>query len=323
MNRDELKQHIQGTMATVPTAMNDRYEIDYGLMAEMTRWWVDQGLVTGKAPIKVAAAMGEGPDLTDDEWPRLLKTVVDAAGDKATIMCGLKPKDTIHTIEDAKRAQDLGAVGLQIDLPFFHHPTQDDYVRFYTDISDAIDIGIMIYNTFNFGAPSITAETMLRLADAEHVVAVKWFVPAEGGPDYDDMREFSHIFNVIDNSLQPVRAFKNGAAGYINNTVHAYPAHELHVLELLRAGKYEEADAEFNRVSKPIREFMAKLSKKSGGYRASKAMMDVIGHPFGPPRPPSLPLSNEELLELHGIMSSFGWELPDPSTLGLGVTAAD
>jgi dihydrodipicolinate synthase/N-acetylneuraminate lyase len=156
MNRDELKQLIQGPIATVPTAMDDHYRLDLDTMAELTRWWVDQGLVAGRSVIKVAAAMGEGPDLTDDEWPRLLDTAVKAADGKAAVMCGLKPKDTLHTIEDGKRAADLGAIGLQIDLPFFHHPTQDDMVRFYSDISDGVDIGIMIYNTLST-TPSTSA----------------------------------------------------------------------------------------------------------------------------------------------------------------------
>lgn len=314
MNRAELQKLIQGPIATVPTAMDDNYEIDYGLMAEMTKWWVDQGLVAGTAVIKVAAAMGEGPDLTDDEWPKLLRTVVEAADGKAAIVCGLKPKDTIHTIEDARRAQGLGAIGLQIDLPFFHKPTQDDMVRFYSDISDGIDIGVMIYNTWNFGAPPITADSMLRLADAEHVVAVKWFVP-ESGPDYDDMRKFSHIFNVIDNSLQPARAHKNGARGYINNSVHAHPPHDLKVWQLLEDGKYDEAQTLFDQVHDPIRAFMAKLAKRSGGYRVPKAMMAVMGRPFGPMRPPTLSLNDEEMAELHGIMAGFGWPVaPQPVT---------
>ena len=307
MNREELQGLIKGPIATVPTAMDDRYRLDLDTMAELTRWWVNQGLVSGTAPIKVAAAMGEGPDLTDDEWPRLLETVVKAADGKAAVMCGLKPKDTLHTIEDGKRAQDLGAIGLQIDLPFFHHPTQDDMVRFYSDISDGIDIGIMIYNTFNFGAPPITAESLLRLADAEHVVAVKWFVPEQGGPDYDDMRQFSHIFNVIDNSLQPVRAYKNGARGYINYSSHVHPEFELKVSELLEAGHYDEAQAEFDRVTMKIREFMTKSAKRSGGYRVAKAMMSIVGRPVGPSRPPTLPLDEAEMAELHAIMSGFGW----------------
>ena len=95
--------------------------------------------------IKLCSAWGQGPDLSDEEWPDLVRTVVDAGGPGANIMCGLKSKDTLRTIEDAKRAQDLGANSLQIELPYNHAPNQDQYVKHYTMISDAIDIGIMIY----------------------------------------------------------------------------------------------------------------------------------------------------------------------------------
>src|SRR5262249_30715321 len=153
----------------------------------------------------------------DDEWPHLLRTVVKASNSKAAIVCGLKTKDTLHTIEDAKRAQDLGAIGVQIDLPVFHHPTQDDIVRYFTHISDAIDIGIVLYHTFWLGVPPTTAESVRRLAGAEHLVAIKWSVPPDG--DYDDMRRFADQVNVIDNANQAVRCHKIGGRGYINNTM--------------------------------------------------------------------------------------------------------
>src|SRR5438067_11446041 len=85
-------------------------------------------------------------------------------------LCGLKTKNTLHTIEDARKAQDLGAIGVQIDLPIFNHPTQDDIVRFFSAISEAIDIGIVLYNTWWFGAPSIIAECVRRLAQVENCV---------------------------------------------------------------------------------------------------------------------------------------------------------
>lgn len=307
MKRDELKQLIQGPFATVPTPFDDQYQLDLDTMAELTRWWVENGLVKGTTVIKVAAAMGEGPAFTDEEWPQVLKTTVDAADGKAAIVCGLKPKDTLHTIEDAKRAAELGAIGVQIDLPFFYHPTQDDMVRYFSDISEGVDIGIMIYNTFNFGAPPITAESLLRLADAEYVVAVKWFVPAQGGPDYDDMRQFAHIFNVIDNSLQPVRAHKNGARGYINNTIFAHPPHELKVWELLEAGRYDEAGDLFDSVNGPYRAFMAKVRQRTGGYQVGKALSEVMGRPVGPARPPSQPLNEGEMADLRELAAGFGW----------------
>ena len=38
-------------------------------------------------------------------------------------MCGLHFKDTKRTIEDAKKAQDLGAIGLQVCPPIFNLPS--------------------------------------------------------------------------------------------------------------------------------------------------------------------------------------------------------
>jgi 4-hydroxy-tetrahydrodipicolinate synthase len=305
MDRDELRRLIQGPIAAVSTPFDDNYALDLGVMADLTRWWTDNGLVTGRSVLKVAAAIGEGPDLDDEEWPRLLRAVVKAADGKALVICGLKTKNTLHTIADAKKARDLGAVGVQVDLPFMHHPTQDDYVRFFTDISNAVDTGILIYNTHWFGAPSITAETMLRLADAEHVVAIKWAVPPEA--DYDDMRKFSQHFNVIDNSLQPVRAHRNGARGYINWTVDVYPHFELKVWDLIEACRYDEAQAMLDEVYKPLRAITAKVTERSGGYSIHKAMMAIVGHPVGPPRPPTLPVSAEHYAELREILRGFGW----------------
>ena len=309
MTRDELKKLIGGTIVTMPTCFDDDYGLDLGRHAEMVGWWMEQGVGTGINPLKSSAAMGEGPDLSDEEWPDLLRTVVDAAGSDAVVICGLKTKNTLHTIEDAKRAQDLGAAGVQIDLPIFHHPTQDDHLRYFTDISDAIDIGIMIYNTHWFGCVSLTAETMLRLNDAEHVVAIKWGVPE--GEDYDQMRQFAHIFNVIDNANQPVRCHKNGGRGYISPTIAGCPQHDLEIWQLLEAHRYEEAQAKYDCVRDVLEPFRMKAAKRSGGYRFNKGLSAALGRPVGPTRPPTLPLDDQEIAELQGLLRGIGWLAAD------------
>ena len=317
MDRDELKNLIRGIPATIPTAFDADYNLDLAKMTDLTRWWVENGLGTDTAPLKVAAAMGEGPDLSDDEWPHLLRTVVNAAGGDAVVMCALKPKNTLHTIEDAKRAQDLGAIGLQIDLPFFHHPNQDDLVRFYTDISDAVDIGIMIYNTFWFGFPdmSMQADTMLRLTDAEHVVAIKWNVPE--GQDFDDMRKFSQIFNVIDNSGQTVRCHKNGGRGFISSMAAVYPPHALKIWDLLEEHRYDEAQAEIDLPKQAMAGWSSKHGSRSGGYWQVKAMMAAMGRPVGPARPPTLSATNDMVLELRDTFAKIGWPVPEGAAVAV------
>src|SRR5690606_10770298 len=140
----------------------------------------------------------------------------------------------------------------------FHSPNQDDMVRFFSDISDQIGIGIMIYNTFWFGPPALTAESMNRLRYAENVTAVTWVVPADH--DYDARTQFADHFNVIDNSNQPVRCAKNGGHGYIDPTTAIHPAHALKVWDLCLAGQYDEAQELFDSVKDPLREFMGKVS---------------------------------------------------------------
>ena len=309
MDREQLRGLINGTIATIPTCFTDDFKLDLARTTDLTRWWVDNGLGTNVAPLKTSAAMGEGPDLSDDEWPHLLRTVVNAAGGDAVVICALKSKNTLHTIQDAKRAQDLGAVGLQIDLPFFHHATQDDLVRFYTDISDAIDIGIMIYNTHWFckdpAKESMKPETMLRLQDAEHVVAIKWSVPE--GDDFDEMRRFSHVFNVIDNSGQYVRSHKNGARGFISSYVAVYPPFDMEIWRLLEGGRYDEVQAMHDRARAVMAPWQKKTSARSGGYRQVKGLMAAVGRPVGPPRPPTLPMSDSELAEAKEIVKELGW----------------
>jgi len=304
MKREELKGLIVGPIATVPTPFDDDFEVDFGRMAAATQFWVESGLVAGKAVIKVAAAMGEGPMLSDNEWPYLLRTVVQAAGGKAAIMCGIHYKDTKRSIEDAKRAQDLGAIGLQISPPIFNDPTQDDILRYYEAVSNAIDIGIMIYNTWWLGGGNVLPETLLKMADFEHVMAVKWSVPED--QDYEDMRKFAHIFNVIDNSSQAARCHKLGGRGYINLTAEIYPPHDLKIWELLENGQYDEAQALYDRVDQPLRELYAR--QISGGQaRLKKGMMALMGRPMGASRPPSLPLSDDEMAGLRQVLLSFGW----------------
>jgi len=299
MNREQLKKRIRGMPVTLPTPFNKDMSLDLSTLKDMTHWWVEQGLGTNDAPLKTSAAMGEGPDLNDDEWPEILRTVVDAAGSDKTVICALKPKSTRHTIEDAKRAQDLGAVGLQIDLPFFHHSTQDDNVRHFAAISDAIDIGIMIYNThwfcFNPVKEYVNADTMLRLKDAERVVAIKWSVPA--GEDYDQMRRFSDTFNVIDNWGDRVRTHRNGGRGFISSLIPAYPAHDLELWQLLEAGRYDEVKAKEARVEAAF----------ASGGGSPKAMLAAMGRPMGPSRLPSASLDEAQIAAARKAMTELGW----------------
>lgn len=306
MNRAELRDLIQGPIATVPTPFDDDYEVDFGRMHQLTQQWVEEGLVKGKAVIKVAAAMGEGPMLKDEEWPLLLRTVVQAADDRASIVCGLHYKDTKRTIEDAKIAQDMGAIGLQICPPIFNLPSQDDLLDYYSDISDNIDIGIMVYCTQWMPGGLVEVDTIMRMKDIPQVASIKWSPPPGG--KQEDMAQFADIFSVIENGGSPTLSHRLGGRGYINLTAEAYPPHDLEIWDLLESQQYEAAQELWDKVNTPLREYSAKVDERSGGQaRVKKGLSYLMGKPAGSSRPPSKPLNAEDLDELREILKGFGW----------------
>ena len=317
MDRQELQKLIVGAICPLPTPFDDDFRVDNGRMYELCSYLIDQGLATGNSMLKVASAVGEGSSLGDDEWPSLLRTVVRAADGKCPVMHSIHHKDTFRSIEDAKKAADLGAVGLQVSPPLFSDPNQDDMLRYFEALSDAIEIGVMIYNqpwysrdwagsVYSLG--NIEPDTFVGMADFEHIVAVKWSVP-EGTP-YEEMSKFAGTFNVIDNNTDPILCHKLGGRGYIGFDP-VFPKRELKIWELLESGQYDEAQRLKDSTRTPeFREFAARVMKKSGGIsRVGKGIWEVVGWPMGSMRPPSLPLTPAELDELRELLKG----LPAPT----------
>ena len=312
MRREELRGLLKGIILATPTPFDGDFELDLARMAELTQWWIESGLVEGKACIKVASMMGEVPQMREDEWAALVRTTVQAAKGGAPVIAGIHDKDTRRTIEDAKRAQDLGAIGLQVSPPMYNDPTQDDILRYFEAVSDAIDIGIMVYHTHWMPHCRIETETFLRMADFEHVVAIKWSHPKD--VPYEEMQRLTADFNILDNTIQPGRCYKLGGHGFVDYDATAYPEYELRILELLEEGQYDEGQEMWDRHVLPVEEFYRRTSKRSGGQpRTKKAVMELMGHPVGSMRPPSQPLNDEELDELGEILRSGGWPVKRPT----------
>ena len=312
MDREEIRKLIVGPIATVPTPFDDRYEVDYGLMAEATERWIEGGLVTGRSVIKVAAAMGEGPQLTEDEWTKLLDTVVKAARGRVPIMGAVHYKDTVRTVQDARKAADVGVIGLQVSPPIFNQPSQDDLIRYFGGVSDGIDIGVMIYNTPWLPGGAVYPDTFRAMRDFEYIVAIKWHPP--DGVAYEEIFDLIDVFNIVDNSANVVECHKRGGTAFLTDGIAAYPAWYLGLWDMMLSGRYDEAQAEWDRVMDPLRELYARIGEKSGSdAKVEKAMSAVMGLPMGPPRPPSIPLTADEMSELREMMAGWGWPVPSPA----------
>ena len=309
VKQPDLQDLIAGPIAAVPTALSADYEIDYGRMAAATEHWIEGGLVEGRSVLKVAASIGEGQLLREAEWSRLLATVVATARGRVPVVGAIHHKDTVRAIEDARRASDLGAIGVQVSPPIFNLPTQEDVLRHFEAISDAVEIGVIVYLTNPLRHGSILPETLSRMADFERVVAIKWSPPE--GVEYEAVFELADRFNILDNNGQPIRCHQLGGRGFMTDGIEACPAFWLRIWDLMEAGEYEEADRVWHRFADSFDPYFSKVLGRSGNDgRAAKGMSRIMGLDLGPHRPPSLPLDDEELAELRALMIAWGWPVP-------------
>ena len=310
MNRQQKRDVYQGVIGVTVTPYYDNYEVNYGKMADLTKWWISNGLVRGDAALKVCSVMGEVPQLRENEWINMLKTTVDAAEGKVDIIGGTHCKDTLRTIEDLKKAHDVGVVGMQVAPPLFNDPNQDDILRYYEALSENSDIGIMVYQNHWYNYSAINAETLLKMKDFENIVCIKW-ASFPGCPD-ECMEELGKYFNLIENGNDRVGFHKRGGDGFLDKTAVAYPPHDLQLWKFLEQKKYSEAQELWDTEESSMKEITAKIGANSGGQaRMKKALMNVMGHEVGEQRPPTLPISESERSELRSVVIGLGWLDPN------------
>src|SRR3954463_8210603 len=116
---------------------------------------------------------GESPTTTDAEKETLLRAVGEAVGDRARIVAGVGTNNTAHTVELARAAEKAGAHGLLVVTPYYNKPPQAGLVRHFTTVADAVGLPVLLYDIPHRSGVPIATETLVRLAEHPHIVAVK------------------------------------------------------------------------------------------------------------------------------------------------------
>ena len=78
-------------------------------------------------------------------------------------------------------------------------------------------------------------------------------------------------------------------------------------MELLEARHYEEAQALFDSVNEPLRQFPSASISDQAGRAREEGVDGGDGSPRGGFAPPSKPLDEQELDELRELVRGFGW----------------
>ena len=128
----------------------------------------------GNDGIVVSGTTGESPTTTIDEDGRLLAAVIEAVGDRASVVAGVGTNDTRHSIELAEQARKAGAHGLLLVTPYYSKPPQSGIVQHVNAVANAgDDVPVILYDIPGRTGVRIAEPTYTELVRNPLVVAVK------------------------------------------------------------------------------------------------------------------------------------------------------
>jgi 4-hydroxy-tetrahydrodipicolinate synthase len=129
------------------------------------------GGVEGIVPV---GTTGESPTLTHEEHTEVIKTAIEAARRRCTVIAGTGSNSTAEAISLTREAERLGADAALLVAPYYNKPSQEGLYRHYRAIASAVRIPIVLYSIPGRCGIEIGVETVARLAsDCANIVCIK------------------------------------------------------------------------------------------------------------------------------------------------------
>jgi len=284
-------------LTAMVTPMTPGGEVDYDGAARLAAYLVDEQRNDG---LVVSGTTGEAPTTSDEEKDRLLRAVLEAVGDRATVVAGVGTNDTAHTLELARRAERAGAHGLLVVTPYYNKPPQEGLLAHFTAVADATGLPNMLYDIPGRTGVPIHTDTLLRLAEHPRIVAVK---DAKGDLFAASrvMAATDLVFYSGDDNLN-LPWLSVGAAGFVSVIGHVVGADLHEMIEAYRSGDTGRALAIHRRLLPVVTAIMTRTQ----GAIATKAALGLLGLPGGTLRPPLAPATPEFVARLREDLAQGG-----------------
>jgi len=134
---------------------------------------VERQIAAGIHGLVPCGTTGESVTLSHEEHATVVRVVVEQAKKRVPVVAGAGTNSAAHSIALARIAKEVGADGLLLVCPYYNKPTQAGLEAHFRAILEAVPMPAMLYNIPGRTGCDMSAATLARLADVEHVVAIK------------------------------------------------------------------------------------------------------------------------------------------------------
>lgn len=315
MNRDDVDW--QGYYPAFVTPFTEAGALDLDSLRALVEHYVSRGM----HGIVVNGTCGEWFAQSRDERRVVAEAAVDAAAGRLRVLVGCTDYTAAQCAELAQHALGAGADGVLVSPPPYAKLFPPEVVAFYQDLDARVDGPVAVYNWPHGSGIDIDTELADRLADIEHVVAIK-----DSTPDADQFFETSRrvrdrvrVFGpyMSERGVEVLRT--EGGDGTVGGgSLFGRPDPQFWVdywagdLDSARVHAVR-SDRLFPRLWLP-----GGWAGRFGAYQSQlKVLMRMLGQPAGHVRPPRLPITDPAALEqMHAVLVGEGLLAADAPVAG-------
>ena len=238
------REMLVGPVVSLPTFCDENHDLLLGRQRKHIRWLIDRGVTEGNGVLLTAGGYGEGYLLEDHELFALIDVLIDEARGEVPTMVGIFDLSARTAARRARYAADAGIDFLELGLPHYSTPSQEDVFLHHKYVNDHADVGIMSYNNFWVMPPpgfEITRSLFERFEELENMVGFKW--SSATADHYIGMLSlFSDRFSFMDNAMVNSQGPRHGMRGFVDFYGNVAPRLSLKKWELFREKRYDELD---------------------------------------------------------------------------------
>lgn len=218
--------------------------VDYEAFAAL----VDRQVAGGVDFLVPLGTTGETPCLTDEEKIKILH-VTREHSNGLPVMAGVGTNSLEQTIANVRLLEPHGVDYFLVVVPYYNKPPQEGLYQYFKAVAEAASKPVVLYNVPGRTGTNMTAQTTLRLAALDNIVAVK-----EASSKRDQILEIiagrPEGFSVLSgNDDETFDLMKNGADGIISVASNIVPEMVTELAHDMLEGREDEALAIHERLT--------------------------------------------------------------------------
>jgi 4-hydroxy-tetrahydrodipicolinate synthase len=248
----------------------------------------------------IAGHTGDAWALAADERFRIFSLAVDVCAGRVPVIGAVSAIRTGDAVELARGAEARRLDGVMLTAPAYAMVNETETLAHFRAVSDNCALPIMLYNIPRRVGRELTPDLLRRAAAIDRVVALK-----QSSPSFDDIGRAiaacgERMLIFAGNSAERgLPAATIGADGFVSSVeVQALGAE---AIALWRLVVEDQIDA-----ARVVQQKCALVKKTLGSFgtepAALKVAMNHAGRPGGFPRPPILPLPDDQATAVQTFM---------------------